>query len=55
MRALKNLGSRLIRDENGGEVMEYILIAALIVLGSIAAIASIGGKIFSTWTSASSI
>ncbi len=35
----------LVRDEDGGEVLEYALIAGLIVIGPIALIFSVGGKI----------
>lgn len=46
----KRLG-RLWRDERGGEVLEYALIAGLIVVAAIAAIASIGTKVLARWTS----
>ena len=43
--------SRLIADENGGEVLEYALIAGLIVVAAIAAITTVGSKVLARWTS----
>jgi pilus assembly protein Flp/PilA len=40
---MKNLLVRLYKDEDGGELLEYALIAGLIVIAAIAAI-----KVFST-------
>ena len=42
---------RLIKDERGGEVLEYALIAGLIIVGAIALISSVGGKVLARWTS----
>ena len=44
--------SRLVTDDRGGEVLEYALIAGLIVIAAIAAITAVGGKVLATWTSA---
>ena len=43
--------SRLIADDRGGEVLEYALIAGLIVVAAIAAITAVGSKVLATWTS----
>jgi pilus assembly protein Flp/PilA len=43
--------ARLIHDERGGEVLEYALIAGLIVVGAIALITAVGGKVVARWTS----
>ena len=51
MKAMKMLVSKLIRDEQGGEVLEYALIAGLIVVAAIAAITSVGTKVLAKWTS----
>jgi pilus assembly protein Flp/PilA len=51
MKAMKNLLVKLVRDEQGGEVLEYALIAGLIVVAAIAVISSIGGKVVARWTS----
>jgi pilus assembly protein Flp/PilA len=54
MKAMKNLVSKLVRDEQGGEVLEYALIAGLIVVAAIAAITSVGSKVLARWTSLNS-
>jgi pilus assembly protein Flp/PilA len=43
--------TRLLSDENGGEVLEYALIAGLIVVAAIAAITTVGSKVLARWTS----
>ena len=48
---MRNLLNKLVRDENGGEVLEYALIAGLIIVGAIALIGSVGGKVLARWTS----
>jgi pilus assembly protein Flp/PilA len=47
MNALKNL----LADEAGGEVLEYALIAGLIVVAAIAVIGSVGTKVLARWNS----
>jgi Flp pilus assembly pilin Flp len=49
---LAKLFKGLVTDEQGGEVLEYALIAGLIVIAAIAAITAVGGKVMATWTSA---
>jgi pilus assembly protein Flp/PilA len=49
MTKLKNLFVKLIRDENGGEVLEYALIAGLIVVAAIAVIGTVGTKVLARW------
>jgi Flp pilus assembly pilin Flp len=41
----------LVRDEQGGEVLEYALIAGLIIVAAIAVITSVGGKVLARWSS----
>ena len=41
---------RLVADERGGEAMEYVLIAGLIIVVTIAAVAAFGAKVVSRWT-----
>ena len=48
---MKNLLSKLLRDEHGGEVMEYALIAGLIIVGAIALVTAVGGKVLARWQS----
>ena len=51
MKAMKNLIGKLVRDEQGGEVLEYALIAGLIVVAAIAVIGAVGTKVVARWTS----
>ena len=51
MNSIKNTFANLVRDEAGGEVLEYALVAGLIVIAAIAAITSVGGKVLARWTS----
>ena len=48
---MKTLLNKLVRDEQGGEVLEYALIAGLIVVAAIAVITSVGQKVLARWTS----
>ena len=47
---MKAMISKLVRDEQGGEVLEYALIAGLIVVAAIAVIGSVGTKVVARWT-----
>ena len=51
MSVITRLMRKLIRDEQGGEVLEYALIAGLIVVAAIAAITAVGNKVLARWTS----
>lgn len=42
---------QLFKDEAGGEVLEYALIAGLIVVAAIAVITSVGSKVLARWQS----
>jgi len=42
---------KLLRDETGGEVLEYALIAGLIIVTAIAVIGTVGTKVLGRWTS----
>ena len=53
MKALKALLVRLVKDEQGGEVLEYALIMGLIVVACIAVIGTVGGKVLAKWNSVS--
>ena len=48
---MKTLLKNLITDDQGGEVLEYALIAGLIVIAAIAVIGSVGTKVLARWTS----
>ena len=54
MKAMKNLVIGLINDEKGGEVLEYALIAGLIVVAAIAMIGAVGNRVLARWTSLNS-
>jgi pilus assembly protein Flp/PilA len=41
--------ARLPRDERGGEVMEWALVAGLLVIGALAVIAAFGNKVLARW------
>ena len=43
--------NKILRDEQGGEVLEYALIAGLIIVGAIALITSVGTKVLAKWQS----
>ena len=45
MKALR----RILIEEHGGEVIEYVLIAGLIVVAAIAVIAAVGTKVLARW------
>ena len=51
MQTLKTIWNKLQADERGGEVLEYALIAGLIVVAAIAVITSVGGKVLARWQS----
>lgn len=43
--------SRLIKDEQGGEILEWALVCGLIIVACITTVAAFGGKVFARWTS----
>lgn len=47
---LSSLVRRLARDEGGGEVLEYVLIAGLIIAATVAVIAAFGTRVLARWT-----
>jgi len=51
MTRLNALFRRVVREETGGEVLEYALIAGLIVVAAIAVIGTVGTKVLARWTS----
>ena len=48
---MKKLLSKLVSDEQGGEVLEYALIAGLIVVAALSVIMTVGTKVTAKWTS----
>ena len=53
MRVAKLIGN-FLRDDAGGEVLEYALIAGLIVIVALATIGSVGTKVLARWNSVNS-
>jgi len=51
MRKVFNIVQMIVSDESGGEVLEYALIAGLIIVGAIAAITAVGNQVLARWTS----
>ena len=51
---IRNALWKLVKDEAGGEVLEYALIAGLIVVAAIAVIGTVGTKVLARWTSLNS-
>jgi pilus assembly protein Flp/PilA len=54
MKTICNTLVKVIKDEQGGEVLEYALIAGLIVVAAIAVIGSVGTKVLARWGSLNS-
>jgi Flp pilus assembly pilin Flp len=48
-RATIRLVSRAVRDERGGEVLEYALVAGLIVVGAVSTVGCVGIKLLAKW------
>ncbi|MBC7782864.1 MAG: Flp family type IVb pilin [Burkholderiales bacterium] len=51
VKRVKDFWNNLATDERGGEVLEYALIAGLIVVAAIGVIAAVGTKVLARWTS----
>ena len=45
---------RLVRDDCGGEVIEYALVLGLVIVVAIAVITAFGGKVLARWQSVNS-
>jgi Flp pilus assembly pilin Flp len=45
---------KLLQDDQGAEVLEYVLVFGLIVLAAVTVIASVGTNVFAIWSSVSS-
>jgi pilus assembly protein Flp/PilA len=51
MKATKHVLNNLIHDESGQDLIEYALVAALVGLGAVAAMKTLGTNISSAFTS----
>lgn len=54
MRTITSQLKQLLRDDEGGEVIEYALIAGLIAVAAIAVIGAVGVKVLARWKSVNS-
>ena len=54
MKAMKGLFGKLLKDEKGGEVLEYALILGLIVVATVTVITTVGTKVLAKWNSVNS-
>jgi Flp pilus assembly pilin Flp len=54
MKRLARRLSALVRDEQGGEVLEYALVAGLITVAALAVVGSVGTKVAAKWSSVNS-
>jgi Flp pilus assembly pilin Flp len=48
---MRDLIRSVLSDDRGGEVLEYALVAGLIVIAAIVAITTVGTKVLARWTS----
>ena len=49
MSAIKSIFARLHRDKRGATMVEYSVLIALVTIGTIAIIGTVGGKITTNW------
>lgn len=54
LRHITSLLAKVFADERGGEVLEYALIAGLIVVSAISVVKSVGTKVLGRWQSLNS-
>ena len=45
---------QLLRDESGGETIEYALVAGLIIVAAVTIISTVGTKVLARWSSVNS-
>ena len=51
MKKISNVLVKVLKDEQGGEVLEYALIVGLIIVAAISAIHAVGTKVLAKWSS----
>ena len=54
MRFANKLFRKVLADDGGGEAMEYVFIAGLIIIACLGLITVFGGKVIAKWTSVNS-
>jgi Flp pilus assembly pilin Flp len=47
---MSKLLAQLLRDERGGEVIEYVLLLGLLIIGCLTALSAMGIKVVDRWT-----
>ena len=53
MSIIKSVSARLYRDKRGATMVEYSVLIALITIGTIALISTVGGTITTNWSTLS--
>ncbi len=53
MSIIKSVSARLHRDDRGATMVEYSVLIALITIGTIALISTVGGTITTNWSTLS--
>jgi Flp pilus assembly pilin Flp len=51
MKSLISLSKRLVRDESGTELIEYVMLLGLIFLAALFVVTGLGTKVIAKWTS----
>lgn len=54
MRTVMNRLQQILRDDQGGEIIEYVLIAGLVIIAAVSVIGAFGTKVVAKWTSVNS-
>jgi Flp pilus assembly pilin Flp len=54
MKSATSIFKRLLADESGGEVLEYAIVAGLVVVAAIGVIGKLGTKVLARWSSLNS-
>jgi Flp pilus assembly pilin Flp len=52
--AVRRFARALLADERGGEVIEWALVAGLIVIATIAVVGAVGTKVLARWNTVNS-
>jgi Flp pilus assembly pilin Flp len=51
MRNMSKIFRAVLRDEQGGEIIEYALVLGLIIVAAIAIVTAVGTRVVGKWTS----
>jgi Flp pilus assembly pilin Flp len=50
MKTVKSLLVKVVKNEDGGEVLEYAVVGGMLVVGALVLIAAVGVRIRDAWT-----